>query len=130
MLQGAFIGIDVSKARLDVAIRPGGETLSVSNDTRGIARLVKVVKSTEPKCVVLEATGGFELMVLEKLSASSVPVVVVNPRQARQFARADGRAGMHDLARRYSLSPRAPLGQHKKCWPARRMTRRPRIRNP
>ncbi len=67
---GAFIGIDVSKARLDVAIRPGGETLSVSNDTRGIARLVKMVKITEPKCVVLEATGGFELMVLEKLSVA------------------------------------------------------------
>ena len=85
MLQGMFIGIDVSKARLDVAFRPGGESFSVSNDTRGIAWLVRIVKSAEPHCVVLEATGGFELLLLEKLSADSVPVVVVNPRQVRQF---------------------------------------------
>ena len=62
MLQGRFIGIDVSKARLDVAFRPGGESFSVSNDSRGIARLIKITKSAEPHCVVLEATGGFELM--------------------------------------------------------------------
>jgi transposase len=54
------------------------------------------VWSAAPKCVVLEATGGFELMVLEKLSANSVPVVVVNPRQARQFARASGRLAKTD----------------------------------
>jgi transposase len=83
MLQRMFIGIDVSKARLDVAFRPGGETFSVNNDTRGIGRLIKIVKSAEPHCVVLEATGGFELLVLGKLSGNSVPVAVVNPRQVR-----------------------------------------------
>jgi transposase len=96
MLQGTFIGIDVSKARLDVAFRPGGESFSVSNDSRGIARLLKIVKSAEPHCVVFEATGGFELMLLEKLSADSLPVVVVNPRQVRQFARASGRLAKTD----------------------------------
>lgn len=49
-----------------VAFRPGGETLSVSNDARGIARLIKIVKNAQPHCVVLEATGGFELMLLGK----------------------------------------------------------------
>src|ERR1700730_1981462 len=96
MLQGMFIGIDVSKARLDVAFRPGGESFSVSNDSRGIARLLKIVKSAEPHCIVFEATGGFELMLLEKLSADSLPVVVVNPRQVRQFARASGRLAKTD----------------------------------
>jgi transposase len=96
MLQRKFIGIDVSKARLDVAFRPGGGILSISNDVRGIARLIKIVKSAEPECVVLEATGGFELMALERLSANCVPVVVVNPRQVRQFARASGRLAKTD----------------------------------
>jgi transposase len=96
MLQRMFIGIDVSKARLDVAFRPGGETLSVGNDTRGITRLAKIVKDAEPDGVVLEATGSFELMLLEKLSADSSPVVVVNPRQVRQFARASGRLAKTD----------------------------------
>jgi transposase len=54
------------------------------------------VKSAEPDCVVLEATGGFELMLLEKLSANSTPVAVVNPRQVRQFARASGRLAKTD----------------------------------
>jgi transposase len=76
MLQRRFIGIDVCKARLDVAFRPGGETLTVSNDARGIARLLKIVKAAEPDCVVLEATGGFELRLLEELSSNSAPVVL------------------------------------------------------
>jgi transposase len=96
MGQQKFIGIDVCKARLDVAFRPGGEALTVSNDARGIARLLKIVKSAEPDCVVLEATGGFELRLLEELSANSVPVVLVNPRQVRQFARASGRLAKTD----------------------------------
>jgi hypothetical protein len=100
MLQRRFIGIDVSKARLDVAFRPGGETLSVNNDARGIARLIEIVKSAQPDCVVLEATGGFELMLLERLSANSAPVVVVNPRQVRQFARQrPARQDRHDRRR-------------------------------
>ena len=88
---GVFVGIDVSKARLDVAFRPDGTDLSVSNDARGIARLVRRLKTAKPQCVVLEATGGYELAALERLMANSVPVVVANPRQVRQFARASGR---------------------------------------
>jgi transposase len=91
MARGVFIGIDVSKVRPDVAFRPSGQCLSVSNDARGIARLIRQLKHAEPECVVLEATGGYELMLLERLTAKSVPVVVVNPRQVRQFARASGR---------------------------------------
>jgi transposase len=89
-VRGVFVGIDVSKARLDVAFRPDGTDLSVSNDARGIARLVRRLKTAKPQCVVLEATGGYELAALERLMVNSVPVVVANPRQVRQFARASG----------------------------------------
>lgn len=95
-MRGVFVGIDVSKARLDVAFRPDGKGLSVSNDTRGIARLVRRLKTAKPRCVVLEATGGYELAALERLMVNSVPVVVANPRQIRQFARASGRLAKTD----------------------------------
>ena len=107
MLQRSFIGIDVSKARLDVAFRPGGETLSVSNDARGIARLIKIVKNAGPHCVVLEATGGFELMLLEKLSADALPVVVV----------IHARCG--SLRAPAAVSPR-PMRSMRRCWPTSR----------
>jgi transposase len=91
-----FVGIDVSKARLDAALRPSGKCLSVSNDARGIARLVRLLKTAAPACVVLEATGGYELMVLERLMAKGVPVVLANPLRVRHFARASGKLAKTD----------------------------------
>jgi transposase len=76
-----FIGIDVSKARLDVAVRPSGESESASNDEDGIKALVKRLGEIQPALIVLEATGGVERLVARALSSAELPVVVVNPRR-------------------------------------------------
>lgn len=86
----SVVGIDVSKVRLDVAFRPSGKRLTVSNSSRGISRLVNLLKRAVPECVLLEATGGYELKLLERLLAEALPAVVVNARQVREFARATG----------------------------------------
>jgi len=88
------VGIDVSKARLDVAL--GGELLSVANDPRGIAVLVKRLVKAEPARVVMEASGGLETLAAAELAAARLPVVVVNPRQVRDFARATGQLAKTD----------------------------------
>ncbi len=91
-----FIGIDVSKARLDVAVRPSGESESVSNDEDGIKALVKRLGEIQPALIVLEATGGVERLVARALSSAELPVVVVNPRQVRDFAKATGQLAKTD----------------------------------
>ena len=96
MERKSVVGIDVSKARLDVAFRPSGKRLIVANDTRGISRLANLLKQAQPECVVLEATGGYELKLLERLLGESLPVAVANPRQVREFARASGRLAKTD----------------------------------
>ena len=90
------VGIDVAKDRLDVAQRPGTEAWGVTNDERGIADLVAHLRALRPALVVLEATGGIELPVVGALAAARLPVVVVNPRQTREFARATGRLAKTD----------------------------------
>ena len=92
-----FIGIDVSKARLDVALRPGAECFSVTNNQRGIATLIKQLKKLSVSRVVLEASGGYEIAAASELAAAGLPVAVVNPRQVRDFARATGRLAKTDL---------------------------------
>jgi transposase len=96
MERKSVVGIDVWKSRLDVAFRSDGKRLVVSNDTRGISRLANLLRQAQPECVVLEATGGYELKLLERLLDESVPVVVANPRQVREFARASGRLAKTD----------------------------------
>lgn len=91
-----YVGIDVAKDRLDVAQRPGTEAWWVTNDDRGIADLVARLKALRPTLVVLEATGGVELPLVGALAAVGLPVVVVNPRQTREFARATGRLAKTD----------------------------------
>jgi transposase len=91
-----FIGIDVSKARLDVAVRPSGESESVSNDEDGVKALVKRLGEIQPALIVLEATGGVERLVARALSSAELPVVVVNPRQVRDFAKATGQLAKTD----------------------------------
>ena len=86
----ANVGIDVSKDRLDVAIRPSGERLSVANDDAGCAQLRKRLAKLKPERIVLEATGGYQSLVVQVLASAKLPVVVVNPRQVRQFAQATG----------------------------------------
>jgi transposase len=91
-----FVGIDVSKTRLDVAIRPGTEAFAVSNDEAGIAQLVERLGAHPVACLVLEATGGLEMAALGALVQAGLPVVAVNPRQVRHFARAVGRLAKTD----------------------------------
>ena len=92
-----YVGIDVAKAQVDVAIRPADDRWRVSHDEAGIGQLVSRLKTLEPVMVLLEASGGLEL----PLGSSSgeprqLPVVVVNPRQVRDFARATGKLAKTD----------------------------------
>src|SRR5574340_525868 len=91
-----FIGIDVSKKELEVAVRPMGSRFVFSNDEDGIALLTEFVTSCSPMLVVLEATGGLETGTVSTLAAQGCPVVVVNPRQARDFAKATGKLAKTD----------------------------------
>ena len=108
------IGIDVSKARLDVAMRPSAEKLSVSNDEAGIQALVKRLSELKPVLIVLEATGGLERSVSGTLGSAQLPVVVVNPRQVRDFAKALGQLAKTDridaeVLARFAEAIRPPL---------------------
>src|SRR5437867_10986066 len=89
-------GIDVATAQLDMALRPSGERWAVANDASGVATLVDRVQTLHPTLIVLEATGGLERAVTSALAAAGLPVVVVNPRQARDFARATGQLAKTD----------------------------------
>jgi transposase len=95
------VGIDVSKAQLDVALRPTDDCWHVSHDALGITGLVERLQAVQPTLVVLEATGGLEVPVTGSLAAAGLPVVVVNPRHARDVAQATGR-----LAQTASLEAR------------------------
>jgi transposase len=90
------VGIDVSKDRLDVALRPSGEVFVVERAASGLDRLVGRLKSLAPQLVALEATGGFETVVTAALAAAGLPVVVVNPVQVRAFAKAIGQRAKTD----------------------------------
>jgi len=91
-----FVGIDVSKAALDVALRPGADPWRCANDEPGITELVSRLKPLEPLLIVLEATGGLERLVVAALALAGLPVAVVNPRQVRDFAKATGRLAKTD----------------------------------
>jgi transposase len=91
-----LVGIDVSKAQLDVALRPTDDGWHVSHDELGIASLVERLRTVQPTLVVLEATGGLEVPVTGALAEAGLPVVVVNPRHARDFAKATGRLAKTD----------------------------------
>jgi len=91
-----FVGIDVSKAQLDVTLRPSGQTMSVTNDKAGIKTLVKSLEKPKPTLVVLESTGGLERQVMLALIGAEISVVMVNPRQVRDFAKSTGQLAKTD----------------------------------
>ena len=91
-----FIGIDVAKAELVVAVRPSGAQWTVANDEAGRRTLVEHLRAERPQLLVLEATGGYELPAVAALVAAGLPVVVVNPRQVRDFARSTGQLAKTD----------------------------------
>ncbi len=86
-----YVGIDVAKAYLDIAVRPSGEVWQVSYDTQGVTNLLAQLAELTPTLVVLEATGGLEAVLVGELADAQLPVVVVNPRQVRDFAKALGK---------------------------------------
>ena len=90
------VGIDVAKARLDVAARPTGEQFAVDNNETGHQELIKRLKRLKPERIVLEASGGYEIAVVRALAGAGLPVVVINARQIRQFAQALGKLAKTD----------------------------------
>jgi transposase len=95
-MEHIVVGIDVSKDRLDVAVRPSGEAFVVTRDGAGLEQLVARLKAHEPYLVALEATGGFETVAAAALAAAGLPVVIVNPAQVRCFAKAVGQRAKTD----------------------------------
>src|SRR3990170_1217312 len=87
---GAYVGIDISKARLDVAVHEGGAPWVAAYDGPGLSRLVARLKTLAPARIVVEATGGLETLLVAELAAAGLPVAVVNPRRVREFAKAIG----------------------------------------
>jgi transposase len=90
------VGIDVSKDRLDVHLRPSDESFAVTHDGKGLENLVERLAALDVSMIVLEATGGFETTVAAALASAGLPLSVVNPRQIRDFARALGRLAKTD----------------------------------
>lgn len=91
-----FVGIDVAKQDLAIHLRPSDEHFSVTNDERGVRKLVTRLSELRPELIVLEATGGLEILAVSLLAAHSLPVVVVNPRQIRHYAKATGELSKTD----------------------------------
>ena len=91
-----YVGVDVSSSELVLGILASGEVWEAGNDPEGIAALRSRVQALDPTVAVLEASGGFEVVVAGELAAAGVPVAVVNPRQVRDFARATGRLAKTD----------------------------------
>ena len=92
----SFVGIDVSKERLDVHVCPSGQVFAVARDAKGLEQLSIDLQGLAPALIVLEATGGFEITVAAALASTGLPLAVVNPRQIRDFARAIGRLAKTD----------------------------------
>jgi len=95
-MENIIVGIDVSKDRLDVAVRPSGEVFAIERNPIGLEQLTLRLGALSPNLVALEATGGFETVVAAALAAARLPVVVVNPAQIRAFAKAVGQRAKTD----------------------------------
>lgn len=95
-MEQVFVGIDVSKDRLDVHLKPSGQAFSLARDDAGLGDLVARLKSLQPTLVVVEATGGYEQVVSGAIGSAKLPIAIVNPRQIRDFARAVGRYAKTD----------------------------------
>ena len=94
--ESLFVGVDVSKDRLDVHVRPGGEAFAVSRDGNGLGQLVERLQALSPTLVAVEATGGFETIVAAAIAGAELPLAVVNPAQIRHFAQAVGKRAKTD----------------------------------
>ena len=97
MDQQQWVGIDVCQKSLDVYVRPSSKIFQLENNERGIVQLVQVLIKIEPKLIVLEATGGMEISAAVKLTEAGLAVAIINPRQARDFAKATGQLAKTDV---------------------------------
>jgi len=132
MSDEVFIGLDVSKDKIDVAVRPSGETFEANNNSEGQKWLAGRLKGLSPALIVMEATGGLEMPLAGCLAEEGLKVAVVNPRQARDFAKALGRLAKTDKVDAFVLAhfaealrpearpPKDPLSQELKELLARR----------
>ena len=96
MNEKQWVGIDVCQKNLDVYIRPSSQLFQVTNDEVGIGKLAQTLKNIQPELIVLEATGGMEINAAVKLTRAGLAVAVINPRQARDFAKATGQLAKTD----------------------------------
>src|ERR1700683_2354201 len=95
-MEARYVGVDVSKDRLDVHVLPEGAAFAVARDGKGLAELVARLSALQPERIAVEATGGFETVVAAALPGASLPLVMVNPAQVRHFAQALGRRAKTD----------------------------------
>lgn len=114
MSEDRFVGIDVAKDGLEVAVLPTGEGWQVRRDDAGLVSLAERLRGLQPVLVVLEATGGLEISLVAALAAAQLPVAVVNPRQVRDFARSTGRLAKTDrldaqVLARFAQAVRPPV---------------------
>ena len=90
-MDAIYVGIDVSKAQLDVHVLPGGEAFAVARDGKGLEELIERLGRLSPALVAVEATGGFETIVAAAVAGAQLPLAVLNPAQVRHFAQAIGK---------------------------------------
>ncbi len=95
-METTVVGIDVSKAQLDVHVRPGGEVFTVARNAEGLDALIERLRPLCARAIAVEATGGFETVVVASLGGAGLPVIVVNPAQVRAFAKALGKRAKTD----------------------------------
>lgn len=92
----SFVGIDVAKAHLDIAILPHGSSKRIAYTAKNLAELITQLQTVSPALIVLEASGGYERLCADVLAEAGFPVAVINPRQARSFARSTGKLAKTD----------------------------------
>jgi transposase len=95
-MDAIFVGIDVSKDRLDVHVRPSREAFAVTRDGKGLEELIDRLRAIEPQLIAIEATGGFETIAAAAIAGAALPLAIVNPAQVRHFAQAVGKRAKTD----------------------------------
>ena len=95
-MDAIYVGVDLSKDRLDVHVRPSAEAFVVARDGKGLEELVERLRTLAPHLIAVEATGGFETIVAAAVAGAGLPLVVVNPAQVRHFAQAVGKRAKTD----------------------------------
>jgi transposase len=95
-MDAIYVGIDVSKDRLDVHVRPGGQAFAVARNGKGSSDLLDRLRDVAPCLIAVEATGGFETIVAAAIAGAHLPLAVVNPAQVRHFAQAVGKRAKTD----------------------------------